>query len=183
MKLKERIKAIKWDEGVELLEFCVMMPFVMTLIIFSIDIFIAMRAGQVAEYYAYAGARAAVVASQSNNDSTETRVSIAEDAAKSVVEGGLAAANFAYHAGDDNPGKGEWTQSIIVNTSSDTGEGTSTYDQGEWVKGELMTYTLTLSVPRLIGFSSSDGNTRTISSSICMMIESPLANYDASTSP
>lgn len=182
MRLKDKIKRIKWDEGAELLEFVVMMPFLMTLILFSIDIFITMRASQTAEYYAYAGARAAVVASQSNNDDTDTRVDIAKDAAKSVVEGGLAVANFTYHGDEGEPDRGEWTQSIIVNTSSATGEGTSTYDKGEWVKGELMTYTITLSVPSIFNFGSSSGDRKTISSSICMMIESPLANYEGDAS-
>ena len=157
MSIKERIKSIKWDEGAsELLEFCVMAPFVLWLTLCFLDMALYVRSGQVAEHLTYVGGRAAVVCNQDTASDTDQRIDNATDTANEIVLNSMLGSGY-QRTTSGTPGKKEWCGKIALVDST-----------AEWGKGSLMTYTITMGVPQFLG------EFKKVSASITLMIETPV---------
>lgn len=159
----QRLKTIKWDEGAsEILEFCLLIPFAMFFLLTFLNIAFYVRAGQLAEYCAYIGGRAAVVVTQDGNSSTEDRIETALAAATGVVSTTMSDNHYQHVDSIDDLDREQWTDDISI--VYDTGE-----DQVSWIKGTLMKYSITMAVPNFL----TDEHTR-ITSNLVMMVETPI---------
>ena len=156
--LKKVLKRLKNRRGsAEILSFCVMCPFVLYLILVSLNVFAYIRAGQIAEYCAYVGGRAAVVTTQDIGADTDHRLAAAQGAANAVVEQTMAVDGYRQSASADLEAK-QWHGELRL-VESDSA----------WTKGVLAEYTVTMRTVSFIGTTP-----RTVQAAIVMMVETPV---------
>lgn len=164
-KIVDNLKKIDWEEGsAELLSFCLIAPFVIVILYMFINICMHLKTGQIAEYCAYVGGRAAAISVTSNTTGKIERLELAEETANIIVQSVMTANKYKRAETDEN-GVPTGLYGMTWN-----GDLTLVDPDGEWVKGELLQYSVTVVAPDLL----TNGGGKAVTSSIVMMIESPV---------